>query len=127
MTLEQSLEIVVASTGHERLRWLTSDLNPNAVQRDKFRAQVIRQAADESPSPLRQAANALSALSRAAGQLASGGPLTVSSEEQARRLAICRDCPEFQSAGPKCRKCGCNLQLKTRLSSETGQCPLGKW
>jgi hypothetical protein len=46
------LESVVARTGHERFRWLTSDGNPDAAQREGYRGLVTRMAAGfASPSP----------------------------------------------------------------------------
>jgi len=52
------------------------------------------------------------------------------------RWALCRACPHFQShvaplpggarvATASCARCGCFLQLKTRLFGE--RCPEGKW
>jgi hypothetical protein len=77
------------------------------------------------PPVTTQFGNAMGALSRAAGQLLSGGPVLVSPEELDRRLAICRGCDQFKDA--RCLMCGCVVALKAKLESETGQCPLGKW
>lgn len=41
------------------------------------------------------------------------------------RLEVCRLCPEIISAVKVCKKCGCNMPIKTWLSGAT--CPLGKW
>jgi hypothetical protein len=47
------------------------------------------------------------------------------------RRAICRECPEAIPCAKaigrfcQCRKCGCLLKAKTKLSSEA--CPLGHW
>lgn len=43
---------------------------------------------------------------------------------QQRRAAICATCPNL-SALRRCKKCGCFVDLKTRLSTE--KCPVGKW
>lgn len=40
------------------------------------------------------------------------------------RLAICTGCPEFL-ATQQCRKCGCFMPVKARLTHAS--CPLGKW
>ena len=49
MTLDDALTIVIARTGHERYRWLTSDANPDATQRDGYRASILRQAGAPAP------------------------------------------------------------------------------
>ena len=41
------------------------------------------------------------------------------------RLAECRDCEHFIKATSQCKKCGCFMKVKTRLS--TARCPIGKW
>lgn len=51
MTWLDALEIVVARTGHVRYRWLCSDDNPDADQRDAYRIQVIAEACGEPPRP----------------------------------------------------------------------------
>lgn len=44
------LEAVIARTGHERFRWLVSDANPDAAQRDGYR-RIVRELAAGPPSP----------------------------------------------------------------------------
>jgi len=41
------------------------------------------------------------------------------------RLAICKTCEFFKPSTNQCRKCGCFMKLKTRLSN--AHCPIGKW
>jgi hypothetical protein len=41
------------------------------------------------------------------------------------RLDICRACPEFIKSTKQCKKCGCFMVAKTKLTKST--CPLGKW
>jgi hypothetical protein len=41
------------------------------------------------------------------------------------RLAICRACPQLIKLTQQCKKCGCNMPLKTKLPHAT--CPLNKW
>ena len=48
-----------------------------------------------------------------------------SDEEQARRFDICKACPELLPVTNQCKKCGCIMNLKTKLEKAT--CPLGKW
>jgi hypothetical protein len=42
-----------------------------------------------------------------------------------RRMEICKACPELIPVINQCKKCGCLMELKTKL--EAAKCPLGKW
>ena len=46
-------------------------------------------------------------------------------EEVDERLSICRGCEHFIKFSTQCSKCGCFMNLKTRLINAS--CPLGKW
>lgn len=47
-------------------------------------------------------------------------------EETAKnRLSICMECPELIQITNQCKKCGCLMNLKTKLKDSV--CPLGKW
>jgi len=48
-----------------------------------------------------------------------------SNELQEQRYSVCRSCPEFIDLTTQCKKCGCIMKLKTRLSA--AQCPINKW
>lgn len=41
------------------------------------------------------------------------------------RFKICQGCDFFRQKTQTCRKCGCFMQLKTKL--EHAKCPVGKW
>lgn len=41
------------------------------------------------------------------------------------RLAICNGCPELIKLTSQCKKCGCIMNIKTKL--EAAKCPIGKW
>jgi hypothetical protein len=41
------------------------------------------------------------------------------------RLDICNSCKEFIKSTTQCKKCGCFMKVKTRLSHS--KCPLNKW
>lgn len=119
--------------GHEKYRELTADSHPDhLIWRSRITEMVTGIA---QPVPVRfppiaaQAGNAIGALGRAAGQLLSGGQLRVDDTEFERRMTICRACPEYDPASVRCKKCSCFLNLKARLSSENGMCPLNppKW
>jgi hypothetical protein len=42
-----------------------------------------------------------------------------------KRFSICQQCPEFISATTQCKKCGCIMKAKTKLTKAF--CPIGKW
>jgi hypothetical protein len=44
---------------------------------------------------------------------------------QKERMSICRACPMFISATGQCKKCGCIMELKTKLAH--AECPIEKW
>jgi hypothetical protein len=69
--------------------------------------------------------NAIGAVARATDAVAHGKQLMVDDAEFERRMAICRGCEHYEN--DRCKKCGCFLNLKARLQSESGQCPVGKW
>lgn len=41
------------------------------------------------------------------------------------RFSICKQCPELIAGVNQCKKCGCFMELKTKLHA--AKCPLGKW
>ena len=41
------------------------------------------------------------------------------------RLEICKACPELIKLTTTCKKCGCFMNVKTKL--EMAKCPIGKW
>ena len=42
-----------------------------------------------------------------------------------KRINICKACPELIQLTTQCKKCGCFMNLKTKIEAAT--CPLGKW
>ena len=42
-----------------------------------------------------------------------------------QRMDICKPCPELIQLTKQCKKCGCFMELKTKL--EYAKCPIGKW
>jgi len=49
----------------------------------------------------------------------------VSEQFAEKRFNICKDCPELIQLTKTCKKCGCFMQMKTKL--EHAVCPIGKW
>ena len=41
------------------------------------------------------------------------------------RYNICLQCPELIKITNQCKKCGCFMNVKTKL--EAAKCPIGKW
>jgi predicted Zn-ribbon and HTH transcriptional regulator len=54
-------------------------------------------------------------------------PMTMHAEDQVAnsRMSICRSCPELISLTSQCKKCGCFMNMKTKL--QAAKCPIGKW
>ena len=42
-----------------------------------------------------------------------------------QRMDICKACPELIQLTKQCKKCGCFMEMKTKL--EYAKCPIGKW
>lgn len=49
----------------------------------------------------------------------------VGTQVREERMSICRVCPEFIELTSQCKKCGCFMNVKTKLTNAS--CPLGKW
>tara|TARA_B100000902_G_C27190581_1_gene853705 strand:+ start:803 stop:1012 length:210 start_codon:yes stop_codon:yes gene_type:complete len=41
------------------------------------------------------------------------------------RMAICASCPSYIAFTKQCKKCGCFMELKTRMKD--AKCPIDKW
>jgi hypothetical protein len=91
---------------------------------DEVYGALRKRFSPHAPSIARQAQTAGAALTNFVGA-ALKGKVLVSKKEIARRLSICKDCEFFQKSPMRCLKCGCFLNLKTRLKSE--HCPIAKW
>jgi hypothetical protein len=42
-----------------------------------------------------------------------------------KRMEICKACPEFIQLTKQCKKCGCFMSLKAKMTNST--CPIDKW
>lgn len=42
-----------------------------------------------------------------------------------KRMSLCLECPELISITKQCKKCGCFMSVKTKLTNAV--CPIGKW
>tara|TARA_Y100000004_G_C8652071_1_gene301559 strand:- start:132 stop:467 length:336 start_codon:yes stop_codon:yes gene_type:complete len=49
----------------------------------------------------------------------------VPDEVKSERMEICRTCPSWNESSNRCRECGCQMRVKTTLTSS--KCPLNKW
>lgn len=67
----------------------------------------------------------LKAVSRAVRQLFRRKPLFLPPRYRDERLLICEVCPFFDSPAGRCDVCGCFVELKAPLRTET--CPANRW
>lgn len=67
----------------------------------------------------------LRAMLRAGRAAAHGKSVLVTERQQSRRLRICAACPFYDGRVHQCNKCGCFVDLKTLLRTES--CPVGRW
>lgn len=58
-------------------------------------------------------------------QLARGGAVFSDKETTEKRMNECLNCEFLIPAQSRCSKCGCFMNMKTRLQTST--CPIGKW
>jgi hypothetical protein len=79
----------------------------------------------EYPSLFQQAKNAAVAVGSVVSSIVHGEAVSVSQEEQDRRLAICHDCEKYDLVQARCTLCGCYGKWKTWIASQ--KCPIGKW
>ena len=77
------------------------------------------------PTLFKQAKSAIQAVGSVASAIVHNEPVSVSTEEQDRRLAICHSCEFWDSGQSRCSKCGCFGRFKTWLVSQ--KCPVDKW
>lgn len=57
--------------------------------------------------------------------LAMGGAVFANKEETEKRMNLCLNCEFLIPAKSRCSKCGCFMNVKTRL--QTSKCPIDKW
>jgi hypothetical protein len=120
---QPALERLVARTGNEFYRTKCAESHPNHVKWRRSVVRLERQIREGGPSLLTMARTATAAVVDTVRTAAKGEQVLRSAEEQEACLAICREC-EFYDRG-RCRKCGCIMQLKTRLLRYS--CPVAKW
>jgi len=111
---------------HARIRLAQPDVLSNNRQPATDNPAPIPLAESlEYPPLFQQARNAVQAVGSVVASIVRGEPVTVSQEEQDRRLAICHTCEFWDAAQGRCSKCGCFGAWKTWLASQ--QCPIAKW
>jgi hypothetical protein len=97
---------------------------------DSERAWLVNQSARAQgvPPPAYPplAQQAVSAL-MAAGRFVKSGMKTVDKAEYERRLAICKACDQYDAKTKRCKKCGCQTQVKLRMATERCPLPEPKW
>jgi len=120
-------QCIVDRTRHRRYCDWAASGDPAKIQRIRELSEEAPPAPAPYPSIVSQIGTAARAVGRVASAIVQGEPVLATAEETARRLVICGACPEFVVADGRCLKCGCSVNLKARLATEEGQCPLGKW
>jgi hypothetical protein len=109
MAWTDDLETVIARTKIERYRFLTSDENPDAIARERYRAEMTRMATEpvqerprvHMPSVYVQALN----LWRSIREFVKSGGKLAPKSVRAERQATCNVCPHWN--GSRCLRCGC--------------------
>jgi glycosyltransferase involved in cell wall biosynthesis/predicted O-methyltransferase YrrM len=91
---------------------------PNGIKEEHFKDGKF-------PPLVEQAKNLINSAVTIAKDSITGKPTTVSEEEHNRRLDICKQCDIYDSKLIRCRKCGCHINIKSKLASMV--CPIGKW
>jgi hypothetical protein len=104
MTWERGLEVVVARTRHERLRWLRSHDNPDVEQRDAYRRLMVEQAGG-NPAAMPPARTQAASLWRSLRAFVTSGGKLAPKSVRATRQAACNACPFWN--GFRCGRCGC--------------------
>jgi hypothetical protein len=135
---QESLDVVVDRTKHERYRFLCSEDNAQSPpnDRDSYRRLMIELEKGPKPKPVQPAtsppsypsvptriATAAGAAVRVVDATLRGEPVFVDDAVFEERSAMCRSnvCGFFDDAKKQCRKCGCYTAAKLRLATE--QCP----
>lgn len=77
------------------------------------------------PSLVQEAMNLAKSVAKVAVDAAQGKGVAVPEEEKVRRLAICEKCDIYDIERRRCRKCGCQMDMKSMLASL--KCEIGKW
>lgn len=77
------------------------------------------------PSLVQEAMNLAKSVATVVKDAAQGKAVTVSEEELQRRYSICEKCDLFDADKKRCRKCGCWMDMKSKLASM--ECEIGKW
>jgi len=88
--------------------------------RDKIPAAPV-----SYPSTSQVIKNAVSSISQNLQQVISGNGIMVEASVADARLAICQKCDFFEKNNNRCKKCGCYMEIKTKLKVE--KCPERKW
>jgi hypothetical protein len=110
-----------------RAKSMNEEINQNKLTAHIVPAIPTPYIPKEYPSIKEQVQNFGSAIATTVKQAVKGEAITVSEEEKNRRLAICKTCEWFDLEVEGCKKCGCNMNWKTRLAGH--HCPLDppKW
>jgi predicted RNA-binding Zn ribbon-like protein len=77
------------------------------------------------PSTPQMIKNAAVSVVKNVQSVLAGNALKVEDNQASDRLNICKSCNFFDNSQMRCKKCGCQMAIKTYLKAE--RCPIGKW
>ena len=123
----KDLRRAVAADGGD---WDESDSeNFEALLKEKYGEEFVDDGLKEiDPEGSRRGPsfwNTVSNFSRAMYDWSKKGFEVSSKEESERRLNICKSCPLYENLRCKHADCGCFVNAKARVATES--CPVGKW
>lgn len=85
---------------------------------------ILQDYSNQLPSVKNQAASLAHGILNEGMAILKNTP-SLDDQEITQRLSICHECEHFIPKSKRCSKCGCYLNLKTKLRSQ--HCPIGKW
>ena len=124
MDWQQSLEILVERTRHQRFRELCAESHPD---HDAWRARVVELVAGNPPAAYPSSARLAANLATDLWAWAVSGFMTTTEEERVRRISICEACEYFDPGPRRCKHLGCGCYLDEAVKLQTKHCPIGKW
>lgn len=103
---------------------MNKDFLKQQIQQNKIRS-LQQSNKNVYPSNFQMAKNLTKDVFKTVVSVSKGNSLNASNEVINNRKSICNSCEFFDSSAERCRKCGCNMAIKTYLKASN--CPLGKW
>jgi hypothetical protein len=124
-----NVDCTVLKTGHTRFCQLIDPANPSYRPKavDSVISMTMENYKPDSPKVLPTLTQQAKNLTRSISRYIKSGGGVVSQEVKQKRLAICRGCEFYEPEEQRCLECGCYLQIKASLPSETCPLEIPKW